>query len=197
MELGTATQNLSKNDAGEYTLRFESSASFLFLSDKRSETSVFNVNEDELLVPQHYRYKRTGTGKDKNTTIRFSASDNQIVVNQDEVIPWQDETDNQLFHLDIRRRIASGESRFTYSTINEKGNKDEETFAVTGKERLTLPMGEIDTVKLHKVRENSKRETLIWLAPQLDYQMVRLQQLKDGKEQLDIQLNTYSHNNKK
>lgn len=191
MELGTATQTLKENNPGEYTLRFESSASFLFLSDKRSEISVFDVKENRL-VPQQYRYKRTGTGKDRNTTIRFSEPDNQIVVNQNEILAWQDETDNQLFHLDIRRRLASGETRFSYDTINEKGKKDQETFAVTGNEKLTLPMGQIDTIKLHKVRENSTRETHIWLAPGLDYQMVRLRQLKDGEEQLDIQLASFT-----
>lgn len=191
MELGSASQSLSLNQAGEYTLHFQSSASFLFLSDKRSEISTFSV-QGEQLVPRHYRFKRTGTGSDKNTEIRFSLTDKQIQINQDQVLPWQGETDNQLFHLDIRRRLAAGETRFSYQTINEKGQPDEETFEVIGEEKLSLPVGEVDTLKLQKVRANSKRQTFIWLAPDLDYQMARLKQLKEGKEQLDIQLKSYT-----
>lgn len=191
MELGNASQTLSQQHAGQYTLAFRSSASFLFLSDKRSEISTFLVTGAQLL-PKHYQFSRTGTGKDRNTEIRFSPDSKQIRINQDKTLPWHGELDNQLFHLDIRRRVAAGETRFSYQTINEKGRPDEETFEVIGQEKLTLPIGDIDTVKLQKVRANSTRETFIWLAPELEYQMARLRQLKDGKEQLDIQLESYT-----
>ncbi|WP_168171392.1 DUF3108 domain-containing protein [Lacimicrobium sp. SS2-24] len=191
MELGHATQRLSHSKDGLYTLHFSSSASFLFLSDKRRETSEFRFEKGEF-IPQQYAYQRSGTGKDRQTDIRFSSQNNEIIVNQDKHLPWSEETDNQLFHLDIRRRLAAGENHFHYQTINERGKKDEEIFAVMGEERLTLPIGELDTIKLQKVRKDSPRETYIWLAPQLDHQMVRLRQLKDGDEQLDIQLSAYT-----
>lgn len=191
MELGTASQTLEQNEAGDYTLTFRSSASFLFLSDKRSETSRFGL-KDTQMIPQNYRFSRSGTGKDRNTEIRFSADSKKITINGDKVLPWQGETDNQLFHLDIRRRLAAGETRFSYQTVNEKGQPDEETFEVIGEEKLELPVGEIHTIRLQKVRDNNKRQTFIWLAPELDYQLARLQQLKEGKEQLDIQLKSYN-----
>jgi hypothetical protein len=193
MELGSATQTLAGNEAGDYTLKFQSSASFLFLSDKRSETSTFAVTDGQL-SPRHYRFKRTGTGKDRSTEVHFSADTKEITINQDKTLPWQGEMDNQLFHLDIRRRLAAGETRFSYQTINEKGQPDEETFEVIGEEKLSLPVGDVNTLKLQKVRANSKRQTFIWLAPGLDYQMARLRQLKDSKEQLDIQLESYTSN---
>ena len=37
-------------------------------------------------------------------------------------------------------------------------------------------------VKVKIIRENAKRETYAWFAPSLNYQLVRLQQFKEGEE---------------
>ena len=61
-----------------------------------------------------------------------------------------------------------------------------------GTEQLTLPYGMLEGIKVEIVRQNSTRETFAWFSPQLNYQLVRLQQFKDDKEQGDIQLKTFT-----
>ncbi|MDF2177569.1 DUF3108 domain-containing protein [Aliiglaciecola sp. CAU 1673] len=190
MTLGEAKQQLSHLGRCRYKLTYQSDASFLFLSDHRKEESLFSVNDDRI-IPYKYSFQRTGTGKDKTLNLLFDNQSQKILVENDNSLPWQGEIDNQLYQLLVRDGLASGETEFSFRIINDRGELREQSFRVLGKETLSLPYGKLDTLKLEKVRENSSRETYIWLAPSLDYLMVRLLQLKDGSEQGDIQLQRY------
>lgn len=192
MNLGKASQTLTHLGRNQYKFAYHSEASFLFLSDKRTEESLFSL-VDGKLVPYKYHFSRSGTGKDKAISLVFDARRQQIQVNADNTLPWQGEIDNQLYQLDVRSGLAKGEQEFAYQTINDRGELRQQKFRVVGKETLKLPYGELACIKLEKVREDSPRETFIWFAPSLDYQMVRLQQFKEGDEQADIQLTKFSH----
>ena len=63
---------------------------------------------------------------------------------------------------------------------------------VLGKETVDLPYGKIEAIKVEIVRESKSRYTLAWFAPDLNYQLVRLQQFKDGDEQGDLRLKAFS-----
>jgi len=56
---------------------------------------------------------------------------------------------------------------------------------------LSLPYGNLKTVKVKLIRDSKKRETFAWFAPSLNYTLVRLQQFKEGEEQGDIKLKAY------
>ena len=42
-------------------------------------------------------------------------------------------------------------------------------------------IGELKTVRLSQQREGSSRETILWLAPELAYLPVRIEQIRDGE----------------
>lgn len=193
MNVGHARQTLTHLGRDQYKLEYHSEASFLFLSDVRTEQSLFRLQEQHI-IPYKYRFARTGTGKDKGLSLQFDSTNKQIKVNDKETLPWQGEIDNQLYQLDVRKRLAEGENNFVYDTVNDRGELRQQKFRVIGQETLLLPYGELDCIKIEKVREGSSRETFVWFAPSLDYQMVRLQQFKDGDEQADIQLTHFSRN---
>ena len=92
----------------------------------------------------------------------------------------------------IDDKIVQGQKEFSYQVINYRGQERDYHLKVMGTEQLTLPYGMLEGIKVEIVRHNSTRETFAWFSPQLNYQLVRLQQFKDDKEQGDIQLKTFT-----
>lgn len=189
-ELGYATLALSKMEDNQYRLDYSSSVSIFFLSDKRKETSLFTL-QDQTIVPQSYVFIRTGTGSDKHVRVEFNHQKNKIVVNDRPSFPLELQLDNQLYRLDLQAKLAKGETEFSYEVINYRGELKHYQLSVVATENLSLPYGELEAIKVGFVRENSTRQTYAWFSPALNFQLVRLQQFKDGDEQGDIQLSQY------
>lgn len=193
--LGSAKISLEELSEGLYSLTYQSKVSKFFLSDKRFEHSIFMVEGDHL-VPQQYNYSRTGTGPDKSLKVEFPGDDGgQIQINKDDEaysLPWQGELDNQLYRLDAPIRLSRGVENLSYDFINYRGQQRHYGMRVLGKETVDLPYGKIEAIKVEIVRESKSRYTLAWFAPDLNYQLVRLQQFKDGDEQGDLRLKAFS-----
>lgn len=190
-DLGQATLALRSLGRDKYRLSYESKISLFFLSDKRSETSLFSFPEQQIL-PYKYQYSRTGTGSDKQTEVLFDKQQQKIQINDDNPIAWQGELDNQLYRLDLQFKLAQGETEFSYNVVNNRGQLKQYDLKVVGKEQLELPYGMLEGIKVNILRKNSTRQTYAWFSPQLDYQLIRLQQFKDGDEQGEIQLREYN-----
>lgn len=190
-KLGKASQQLEVLNDHQYRLTYQSHASFLFLSDHRHEVSLFS-QQGEQLTSLNYQYTRTGTGSDKELQAVFDPIEHRILINNEAYLPWQDEQDNQLYQLTIKQYLADGQTSFSLPVLNYRGEKEQYDFALQGKEQIKLPYGKIDALKIARIRDSKKRETFIWFAPELNYLMVRIRQLKEGDEQLDIRLSQYT-----
>ena len=192
--LGKAKLSLKADDNNLYTLDYYSKVSAFFLSDIRSETSFFSFHNKQL-HPQTYAYNRSGTGSDKSTKINFDAENSKVTVNQDQPIEWLGQLDNQLYRLDVQLKLASGAREFVYDIVNNRGEFRHYELKVVGKEQLDLPFGMIEGIKVKIMRKNSSRETIAWFSPQLNYQLVKLKQFKDGDEQGEIRLKYFNSEN--
>jgi hypothetical protein len=71
--------------------------------------------------------------------------------------------------------LGEGKTEVTFN-IADGGKLKEYRFKVLGRETLELPAGRFDTVKITKLRDNKRRETYIWCAPELNYLPVRIWQ---------------------
>lgn len=191
-DIGRAVMSLEKAEHG-YKLFYQSDVSIFFLSDTRSETSYFSI-EDGNFVPKKYAYIREGTGRDKFLDLTFN-DDKTISIksrkNRGSTINWQGEWDNQLYRFDLQRQLKKGVTETHYNLINYRGELKTYGFEVAGEEVLELPFGKLKTIKVKTIRNNNRRVTWSWFAPDLNYQLVRLQQYKEGDEQGDIQLLEY------
>lgn len=88
----------------------------------------------------------------------------------------------------MRQDLKAGKREMTYSVADD-GDYDHDRFAVIGEETLKTPMGEMATLKVEKVRdEDSKRETLMWFAPELDYLLVQLVQVEPDGSRYEVNL---------
>lgn len=190
-ELGQASLKLDDLGRNKYRLTYHSKVSLFFLSDKRQEVSLFSLRGNNIL-PYKYTYNRSGTGPDKELVAEFSPNGTTITLNKEQSIPWEGELDNQLYRLDLQMRLSEGEQDIEYNLINYRGEKRKYKLLVMGKEQLELPFGMLEGIKVKIMRESKKRETFAWFSPELNYQLVRLQQFKEGEEQGDIQLSEFN-----
>lgn len=191
-DIGHAIMSLEQSDEG-YKLFYQSDVSIFFLSDTRSETSHFNIVDGQF-IPHTYAYLREGTGRDKSLNLTFN--DNETITiksrkKQASTINWQGEWDNQLYRFDLQRQLKQGVTETRYNLINYRGELKSYGFEVAGEEVLKLPFGKLNTIKVKTIRNNNRRVTWSWFAPDLNYQLVRLQQFKEGDEQGDIQLSEF------
>jgi hypothetical protein len=192
--LGKAKLSLKADENNLYRLDYYSKVSAFFLSDVRSETSFFSFNDSQL-QPLTYAYSRSGTGSNKSTKIHFDAEKSKVTVNQALPIDWSGQLDNQLYRLDVQLKLASGDREFKYNIVNNRGELRHYELKVVGKEQLDLPFGMIEGIKVKILRNNSSRETIAWFSPQLNYQLVKLKQYKDGDEQGEIRLKYFKSEN--
>lgn len=191
---GDAVRSLKIDEDGRYQLYTETEISLLFLSDRRRYWSTFNFEDGEV-QPHFFEYRRTGTGNNKRFAATFNADEQQVnnAENGEPVaIEWSDDLIDEASMLEQLRYDlqASDANEFNYRVIDEKGEEDHLKYARQDTVTLQLPYGEVEAIKVVRVRENSSRETDYWFAPQLDYVLVKMQQREDGDEVATLLLDT-------
>lgn len=175
----TAVRELTgKGD--QWRLRFDVESMF---ADIR-EFSRFNIDGRQV-TPLHYEYHKTGLGRDKHTVLRFEPEQHRVINVRNsrrslENAP-RDIQDKITYQLQLALDVAAGKKELKYVVTDGKKLREYE-FAVAGTETLQTPLGEIETVKVQRVRDSgSDRETNIWFAPAWNYALVKLMQDEDGK----------------
>jgi len=180
---GTAQRSLEKLDAGAWRLDFEAS----MLVASFNERSTFKVEGDRF-VPQSYRLKRSGLGKGKTIKYDFDWTAKQVV-GEDRGDPVKlplntGLLDKSTYQIALQQAVAAGEQSMSYQVVD--GDEVETyDFRVLGEEPVSTKAGQVDAIKVERVRDptQSKRQTILWFAKDWDYLLVRLHQIeKDGKE---------------
>ena len=190
-DVGEANIELTELGNQQYSMIHPSKVSKFFLSDERSEHSIFFV-DDNTVVPSEYYYNRSGTGPDKELKVTFSQQgEGKISVDNGDTFKWNGEFDNQIYRIDLAKQLAKGETSLDYDFVNYRGQLRHYGVQVIDEEVLSLPYGKIEAVKVKLIRDSKKRETFAWFAPSLNYTLVRLQQFKEGDEQGDIKLKSF------
>ncbi|WP_166264893.1 DUF3108 domain-containing protein [Marinobacter caseinilyticus] len=183
---GSAKRILQPQPDGTWLYQFKVDS---FIAD--IDESVRFRWQDNRVIPLKYRYKLSG----------FMIKDRERAINYD----WNTMTasghyrgkafkmdlkpgalDPLGYQLQLMQDIKAGKTSVHYS-VTDKGSYDEDRFAVLGEEVLTTRLGQQRTIKAEKVRDpDSKRTTLLWFAPELDYLLVRLVQTETDGTRYEI-----------
>jgi hypothetical protein len=83
--------------------------------------------------------------------------------------------------LSLIHALAQGRERVSIPIIGDDGERERLQFKVTGRETQEVPFGRFKTVRIERERKDSSRETVTWLAPELDWVAVRVDQRDDGE----------------
>lgn len=189
-KLGSAHRKLIQDSEFEFTFQFNSKLRFLFFSDKRNESVNFRSIDDNIF-PLTYQYTRSGTGSEKSLTLTFDHTKQQLMSSEAGLLPLENQFDPQSYFIDFKRAMARGEKIASYNIINQKGQAKNYTLQVHNLETLLLPFGELEALKVEVRSSNKNKTTYAWFCPALQFSLVKMLQLKQGKEQGRIELSEY------
>ena len=65
-------------------------------------------------------------------------------------------------------------------------------FEVVEKEMISLPIGNVEAIKVKRLYDNDKRQAIAWFAPEMDYMLVRMWKGEKGMEQFEVQMNSFT-----
>jgi hypothetical protein len=197
--IGKGTRELKYLDNGHIQYSYETDGQWLIFSDLRKEASIVRIKGD-VVQPLSYRYERSGTGPDKKYEWQYLPDENLgINLSNDEKIDIdfsQHHQDKLSYHLQQRLNLKETpkQAHFVYSVLQKSGTAKSYVYQYDGEEELILPYGIVKTLKYRRDVQDKNRTTYIWVAPELDYLLVRLYQIKDGVDQFEAQLDTYTIN---
>lgn len=82
--------------------------------------------------------------------------------------------------LRVMRALAAGKRAVAFPGIDEDRERERLRFKATGRARVRVPLGTYETVRVQRVRDDG-RATITWLAPELGWLPVRVEQYEDGE----------------
>ncbi len=175
---GTTSRSLKQQD--DHSWLFKSSAVSL-LAGIEETTQVTWHNQQ--IRPLNYHYNRSVLGKKRVVTISFDW-DKMEATNTVKDKPWKMPVNEQVqdklsYQLLLQQLLAEGEKEFAFD-VADGGHLKQYRFAVTGEETVSAPIGEYQAIQVTRLHdEDSERQTLIWFAPALNYQIIKLHHVED------------------
>ncbi len=196
--VGEATRQLSYLDNGLAQYSYHTDIEWLIFSDTREETSIVKL-EGNKVIPTHYEYTREGTGSDKHYKWRYDIDKNSAVnelKDRKKTIKFPDNIQDSLsYHLQHRLNMMTSpaQEHFVYPVIKTSGSIKNYVYQYDGEEDLMLPYGLVKTIRLKREVIEKKRVTYAWFAPELNFLLVKLHQIKGDVDQFEAQLKSVAN----
>ncbi|GEM_PF-1533160 len=178
----TTTRSLAKRDDGLLRFRIRSS-NFLV---KFEETSIFEELEDGSFRSLSNISERKILGiSNKNSTL-FDW-DQMIATfkrdgNTTETVIEPGMLDRTLYQYLMEIDMRAGRPQLSYDVV-DKGRIRNFTFENLGVEDIEIDDQDLSAFKLRRITEDDERETLVWMAAGLDYQIVKIYHREDEDEE--------------
>lgn len=187
---GEANRYLKLTEQG-YQLGYSSDISWMIFSDKRQETSDFSVQNGQI-QPLRYIMQRSGSGPNRYYELNLdplSKTLSEGKMKKAKAVNWQDDWQDQIsYQMQLALDLKAGKTEFHYNVLNRNGNGKMYHYKVVTEEILPLPYGNINTIRVARTDSSNDKQVYAWLAPELDYMLVRLWRGEDNVEQFDVQL---------
>ena len=162
-----------------YELRIEA-RNFL---GKITEEEQFHLDAQGAIVPDTYRHDRSIMRNTRKESMAVDHTGMRILSSRKGEQSELDFEPGQLgplsHQLELARDLRGGVEDLSYAVII-RGSVRDYRYQRLGEESMNTALGTLRVVKLERVRDDSDRETLLWLAPELNYQPVLLRQIEDG-----------------
>ena len=186
-----ATRSLTQMEDG--TWQFKMAARNLL--GRYEEVSHFRLNEAGYPVPIKHRFKARYlrlTRRTETTHFDWQAGtatwQRKKTTRTAELKPGT--LDRLLYQLLIPRDLATSESStFTYHFIN-RGRPKTYEFEISGAELIDWGGQDVKTVLLRRTSEDESRQTTLWLAPEMGYEMLRIHHRDESGADYDMVLRT-------
>lgn len=151
--------------------------------------------QGENLIPQHYLYHHKNNRKDRKDEFHFNAPTAIKGKYQQDSYQLTVPTgtiDSALMELRLMEDMPKG-AELSYK-IASKGKLNHYRIARQGKETVTVPAGEYEAEKLAVLHEGDKRQTIIWMAPALNYAIVKIRHQEPDGDIIESRLKNHRFN---
>lgn len=190
----TASRSLSRLDENSYRLSNSLEASLAGQTLANLEQASELILQDGRVVPLSYTYQLSGVSRASHAI--FFNWDAEIALSTEEDKSWQlplreGVVDQLSYQLAIRQAlIGNTEDTTLFSFEIIDGDAIEmQQYRLMGEEIISTPLGELNTLKLERVREASdERVTEIWLALEWDYLLTRIEQVNSSGLRISLEL---------
>lgn len=183
-EYGNGIRSLAKNN-NVYTLSLATSASAFFYSIDTRQTSRFSVYENDILPISYSSKDERSLKKTKRQFINFDYENNSITV-KNKGKNWQADIVEQIYDplltIEVLRlNLNTKEVKMKYQVYDNAQIK-EYVFVNNGIEIISTPLGDVECLKLTRIRKNSTRKTHIWFGKKYAFIPMKVLQEKGGDE---------------
>ncbi len=179
-------QTLSKNDQQQWQVR--SYASILFASVE--ERATFTEAEHQL-TPLSYDYINKMSSK-RNSELAFNPEQKTVIDRLHSKTPLklpESSYDKISFQTQLMLDLLNTPdfSQKTYHLVDRTKYKTYEVIKL-GEEMINTPLGRFNAVKLEQRRPGKDKYTLLWLAKDWDYFLLRIVRIDEGEKEYQIDL---------
>lgn len=196
VSVGESRMTLERSQDDIYRYTAESKATgfiSIFVDDVIREESLFRFEEGEFWAIS-YDYRQLNSSKNRNESIAYDWVERVALVNyrghksQPELVPGT--VDRFLLQLAITAHSQSGELDRTYRIIDNGRVKD---FRLKSGdiEKVVTPAGTFNALRVERVDRDPDKKLRLWLAPELAYLPVRIEQEKRNEETLRLVLKRF------
>jgi hypothetical protein len=166
---------------------------FSFIRRELTETSLIMLDAEARVLPISYRRRDDVGGRGSDMRFNHSAGELQIDYRGERsTIEWEPGIYDLLsLRLAIAHDLARGALQDVYRIVDDRSRVEAVDVEVAGRETLSTPLGELETVRLEYSSERRDRVFRLWIAPEMDSAMVRLEQYEEGRLRGRLELVEY------
>ncbi|MFO1494167.1 MAG: DUF3108 domain-containing protein [Lysobacterales bacterium] len=188
--LGQMQMKLSPAGSGwQFVSRTEGNKGLAgFLGVTIEERSTLRLLGDRLST-ERYRYQQDMIGRHRSRSLEVGADGKIAETDNDDHWQYHSQAplvDKHAVVLAIAERLTAGADAGTVFDIPvaSKGKVESWRFLIAGRESISTGTGQIDTVRVERLRENSDRKTVSWHAAAYGYLPVKVEQVEPDGERL-------------
>lgn len=189
----SADRSLSRFDDDSYRITNILQARLLGIPIAKLEQRSEFVFSDNLVRPQAYSYQLTGISRASNS-IAYNW-DTQIALSIEDEESWQLQLsdgvmDELSYQFALRQLLIAGTTAEVLEFQLIDGDEIElHQYRLLADEVLLTPLGELNTIKLERMREDSdERATTIWLARDWNFLLTRIDQVSGSGLRIELEL---------
>ena len=179
IHLGHSVHRLTRHRDGHYHYESLTQPRFEFIPYYFHETADFNWIKEKI-VPKRFFYEYQEGKKHRRGFIRFDAEAKLIshpIGHAWEIDMMSKALDKLSYTLALRHDLIQGEKILNYQVVDEKGLQSYQ-FNILGNETLNTALGQLDTLKVQYA--HPKYKTTFWLAKNLNFLLIKIQQERQG-----------------
>ncbi len=155
---------------------------------KIDETSVFTVvksaDDNMQMLPKRYSYRQDKEAK-RSVDAWFNWDNNELTYKRRGEEVTESFSDPIMDRLSVTLTVMNELKHRPFEeaklTVFDNGRIKQVSFVNEGMESISTKIGEIETIRVRSENEGSRRYTITWFAPQLDYVPVKIEQHKRGE----------------